>query len=93
MSVHDLRPIPTQALSAGGGGGGSVEARLAKIESDVDHIKLDIGEIKTNTKDLREDLRADFRWLLGLMIAGFAALASLMVGLAGLMAKNFHWIT
>ncbi|SET06139.1 hypothetical protein [Thorsellia anophelis] len=29
-----------------GGGGGDMEARLAKLESDVEYIKRDIGDIK-----------------------------------------------
>lgn len=29
-----------------GGGGGNMEARLAKLESDVEYIKRDIGDIK-----------------------------------------------
>jgi hypothetical protein len=62
-----------------------MEARIAKLESDVEYIKRDIAEIKTDVKETRKDLKVDFRLLFGALIV--AAL-----GLAGLMAKGFHWI-
>ncbi len=34
---------------------------------------------------LRSEQRADFRWLLGIMLAGFG-------GLLGVMAHGFHWL-
>ena len=59
-------------------------ARIAKLESDVGHIKDDIKEIKTDTREIKHDAREDFRILFGAIIV--AAL-----GLAGLLAKGFHW--
>lgn len=59
-------------------------ARIAKLESDVGHIKDDIKEIKTDTREIKRDAREDFRILFGAIIV--AAL-----GLAGLLAKGFHW--
>lgn len=70
---------------AGGGGGGTMEARVAILESDVAHIKGDIGEVKADIRELRRDLRGDFRTLFGALI--FVAL-----GLAGIMAKGFGWL-
>jgi hypothetical protein len=48
-------------------------------------MRLDIAELKAGMKDLRTELRTDFRWLLGLMVAGFG-------GLLGVMAQGFHLI-
>jgi hypothetical protein len=62
-----------------------MEARLARIESDVDYIKRDIGAIKTAVKETNADLRTDFRLL-------FGALMAAVIGLAGIMAKGFHWV-
>ncbi len=45
--------------------------------------RLDSSESSIRA-DLRE-LRTDFRWLLGIMLGGFA-------GLLGVMAHGFHWL-
>lgn len=68
-----------------GSGGGSMEARVAKLESDVEYIKRDIGEIKDDIKDIKKDAKSDFRMLFGAIIA-------VALGLAGLMAKGFGWL-
>jgi hypothetical protein len=62
-----------------------MEARLARIESDVDYIKRDIGEIKTAVKETNVDLRTDFRLLFGALIVA-------VLGLAGILATGFHWL-
>ena len=80
------------SFGGGGGGSGGMEARIAKLEVAVEHIEHDIQEIKTDVRevrniDLREirnEARTDFRWMLGLGIGA-------VVTLAGLMAKGFHW--
>lgn len=68
-----------------GSGGGSMEARVAKLESDVEYIKRDISEIKDDIKDIKKDAKSDFRMLFGAIIA-------VALGLAGLMAKGFGWL-
>ncbi|NHB89748.1 hypothetical protein CE143_20300 [Photorhabdus luminescens] len=62
-----------------------LEARVARLESDVEHIKKSIDEVKTDVREMRKDARSDFRLLFGAIIA-------VALGLAGLMAKGFHWI-
>ena len=62
-----------------------MEERLAKLDSDIEYIKRDIGEIKTDVRDLRGHQERDFRVLFGAIIAAGA-------GLAALMARGFHWI-
>ncbi|EHZ1491715.1 hypothetical protein K5J06_003434 [Salmonella enterica] len=59
-----------------------MEARVAKLESDVTHIDSTLQEMKS---DMRRDLRSDFRIL-------FGALITVAIGLAGIMARGFHWI-
>ncbi|ENY0908437.1 hypothetical protein ACFVGI_000881 [Serratia marcescens] len=68
-----------------GDGGGGMQARVAKLESDVDHIKKAIDDVKADVREIKRDARTDFRLLFGALI--FVAL-----GLAGLMAKGFHWL-
>lgn len=71
--------------TSGGGGGSKVEARVAKLESDVAHIDSTLQEMKGDMREMRRDLRSDFRIL-------FGALITVAIGLAGIMARGFHWI-
>ena len=41
---------------------------------------------------LTTEHRADFRWLVGIMLAGFGTLIGMMAGLLGVMAHGFHWL-
>ncbi|HBT3381382.1 TPA: hypothetical protein MBF67_003336 [Klebsiella aerogenes] len=61
-----------------------LEARVAKLESDIDHIKVTLKEIKDDVREIKRDARSDFRIL-------FGALITVALGLAGIMAKGFHW--
>ena len=75
------RPVATQPPSGGDG----MEARIAKLESDVGHIQTDIQEIKGDVKDIKKDAREDFRIL-------FGALIIVALGLALLIARGFEWL-
>lgn len=63
----------------------TMEARMAKLEATVEHLQQDVKELKEEMRALRRDMTTDFRLLFGAVI--FVAL-----GLAGLMAKGFHWL-
>ena len=75
----DYRQIETQ--HSGGGGGGNMEARIAKIESDVENIKGNVTRMWDDLGDFRKEMRTDFRILWGALFV-----------LAGLMAKGFGWL-
>ncbi len=62
-----------------------MEARVAKIEAHIEHIQSDLNDIKSDIREIKREARTDFRLLFGAVI--FVAL-----GLAGLMARGFHWI-
>jgi len=62
-----------------------MEARVAKLESTTEYIQRDIAELKVDARELRQDLKTDFRILFGAIIA-------VALGLAGLMAKGFGWL-
>lgn len=78
---------------------GDMEARVAKLEATAEHLQRDVAEIKTILRghdgkfdgirdrfdDLRDRMDRDFRLLFGALIA-------VALGLAGLMAKGFHWL-
>lgn len=62
-----------------------MEARVAKLEASMEHVQRDIADIKADLRAIRGEARTDFRLL-------FAALITVALGLAGLMAKGFHWL-
>lgn len=62
-----------------------MEARLAKLESSVDHIQSDIKDVKQDIREIKKDAKEDFRSL-------FGALIIIALGLATIMAKGFHWL-
>ncbi|MCH5444503.1 hypothetical protein L2D25_24200 [Salmonella enterica subsp. enterica serovar Muenchen] len=71
--------------TSGGGGGSKMESRVAKLESDVAHIDSTLQEMKDDMREMRRDLRSDFRIL-------FGSLITVAIGLAGIMARGFHWL-
>ncbi len=50
-------------LDQAGAGGGDMESRVAKLESDVEYIKRDISEIKADLKDFKKDTSVNFKSL------------------------------
>ena len=64
---------------------GDMEARVAKLEAAMDYVQRDIGEIRKDVREIKDHARTDFRLLFGALIA-------VALGLAGLMAKGFHWL-
>lgn len=69
-----------------------IDARIAKLEAGVSHLERDVFEIKALLRGhdakfdgIRDRMDRDFRLTWGALIA-------LGLGLAGLMAKGFHWI-
>lgn len=87
-NVSPLFKVNQGKLSARSHGGEPpmpLEVRVAKLESDVEYIKRDITEIKTDIKNGQRIHDRDFRIL-------FGAIISTTLGLAWLMAKGFHWL-
>ena len=41
---------------------------------------------------LTSEHRADFRWLLGVMLGGFTAMLGGFTAMLGVMAHGFHWL-
>lgn len=77
------RDLP--AFKSGGSDGSGIEARIAKLEASVEHIQKDAADIQTDLRTIRDNARIDFRLL-------FGAILSVSLGLAGLMARGFHWL-
>lgn len=75
--LEQQKAIPSLKSGDGGGTYDGMDGWQSSVEARL-------GELKTEIHGLRTDARSDFRLLFGAIIA--AAL-----GLAGLMAKGFHW--
>lgn len=84
IKPSSMNRIPVREDNSGDGGGGDMQARVAKLESDVEHIKTTLKEIKEDVREIKRDARTDFRFL-------FGAIITASLGLAGMMAKGFHW--
>jgi hypothetical protein len=85
--ANKITPDGVTRLATGGSGphDPGMEARVAKLEAHIEHIQSDLTEIKGDIRQIRNEARVDFRLL-------FAAIIFVALGLAGLMAKGFHWI-
>lgn len=66
-----------------------MEPRVAKLETATEYVQRDIKALKDEVRLLRGDIIAirttDFQLVFGAIIV-------VALGLAGLMAKGFHWI-
>ena len=58
----------------------SIETRVALLERSIDGINDTLKEIKQDLKDMRKEMKSDFRWLL-----------TIIGGLGFVMAHGFHW--
>ena len=100
--------MPDTPIEATGGGRypASMEARVAVLEqiartttAALERIerRLAAMEGRFTAIDRRFDAlaseqRADFRWLIGVMLGGFAATIGGFGALLGVMAHGFHWL-
>jgi hypothetical protein len=69
-----------------------MEARVDKLEAAVEYIQQDVADVKIilrgydgKVDSMRDRQERDFRIVFGAIIA-------VALGLAGLMAKGFHWL-
>jgi hypothetical protein len=62
---------------------------LARIERRLDGMD---DRMQRRFDALVAEHRADFRWLLGVMLSGFAAVLGGFGAVLGVMAHGFHWL-
>lgn len=58
----------------------SDETRLALLEQSIGSINNTLLSIQSEIKEIRKDLKSDFRWIL-----------AIIGGLGFIMAHGFHW--
>jgi hypothetical protein len=57
-----------------------------------EHIERRLDMQAADLRTLSAEHRADFRWLLGVMLAGFATMLGAFGAMLGVMAHGFHWL-
>ncbi|MGH8727400.1 MAG: hypothetical protein ACREV9_04415 [Burkholderiales bacterium] len=77
---------------SGDGGGGGMEARVAKLQSDVEHIQSDIAEIKVDGRDVRDKISGIKDSISSAKIWALLLYIGLAAALLTAMARGFNWI-
>lgn len=85
--------MPDTVESAPGGRySPDMESRVAVLEQIARTQTAAFERIERRMDQLAADQRADFRWLLGVMLGGFGAMLGGFGALLGVMAHGFHWL-
>jgi hypothetical protein len=69
-----------------------MEARVAVLEQIARTTSAALERIERRLDTVAADQRADFRWLLGIMLGGFTAMLGGFGAMLGVMAHGFHWL-
>ena len=71
-------------------------ASLARLERGMDTQRAELRAFQERMERRMDMLgaehRSDFRWLSGLMLAGFTTLLGAFSAMLGAMAHGFHWL-
>jgi hypothetical protein len=67
-------------------------ATLERLERRFEAIDRRFEAIDRRIDALTAEHRADFRWLLGVMLGGFATMLGGFGAMLGAMAHGFHWL-
>lgn len=75
MRAHDYKQNGYNVLMGGGNDGGSMdlEPRMAKIESKVESIDKRLDNIDKDIRELRDEVKSNFKWLLAIFIPLFVS--------------------
>lgn len=70
----------------------NINAALDRIDRRFDGVERRFDGVERRLDSLATEHRSDFRWLLGVMLAGFGTMLTGGLGLLGIMARGFHWL-
>jgi hypothetical protein len=70
----------------------SATASSERIERRFDAVDRRFDVMERRFDALSAEYRADFRWLLGIMLGGFGAMLGGFGAMLGVMAHGFHWL-
>ena len=80
------------SVEKGSGGGDGMEPRVAKLESDVAHILREVGDIKTDVRELRKKTDEIKDAISSAKVWALLLYVGLAAALLGAMAKGFKWL-
>jgi chromosome segregation ATPase len=74
---------------------GEINALRTEIKEEISELRTEMRsefrDVRVEMKELRQDQKTDFRIMFGALIAATLGLASLIGGLAAIMAHGFKW--
>lgn len=85
--VNDLQNPREPSHSGGGGDGGDMHERVAKLESSMEHVQRDVSGLRTDMRDVRDRLKSlevkvdhlpSKGFIVTTLIAGLALIAALL---------------
>lgn len=69
-----------------------MESRVAVLEQIARTSAATAERIEQRLDAIELNQRADFRWLLGIMLGGFGVMLGGFGAMLGVMAHGFHWL-
>ena len=63
------------------------EGRMTRVETALEGIVKTMDSMAYDIREIRKDMKTDFRWILGMMVLMLGGFGSLF----GLMAHGFKW--
>jgi hypothetical protein len=69
-----------------------LETGLAHADGRMDRLDGRMDRIDRRLDMLWSAQRSDFRWLLGMMVAGTGTILASLLGILCVMAHGFHWL-
>ena len=56
-----------------------MEERIARVEGTLEQMDKRLNHVETEISELRSDLKTNFRWMVGLIVATWALIISMWV--------------
>jgi tetrahydromethanopterin S-methyltransferase subunit G len=69
-----------------------LDTALTQADDRMNRTDDRMARIERRLDMLWGDQHSDFRWLLGMLVAGTGTILACLLGLLGVMAHGFHWL-
>ena len=70
----------------------AIDRRFEAVDRRFDGVDRRFEAVERRLDTIIQEHRADFRWLVGIMLAMFGTMIAGFGGILGAMAHGFHWI-
>jgi hypothetical protein len=67
---------------------GEMRAEFADVRTEM---RAGFADMRAEFRAVRAEAKSDYRWLIGIMLGGFALTIGGFVSMAGLIGRGFHW--